>query len=56
MNQIHWVNKERFLEKSDRKVGAILGVDIPLTENTWLNIEQQLGDYTALGVGVNIRF
>ena len=58
MNKIHWTDGERKLEKSDlnKSVGLIAGVDIPLSKKTWLNVEGQFLDATALAGSINVAF
>jgi len=58
MDYIHWLNDDRERVKSDlsRSFGLIVGVDIPLTEKTWLNIEGQFLDVEALAASINFHF
>ena len=58
MNQIHWVDTVRKLQKSDlgQGVGLIVGVDIPLSKKTWFNVEGQFFDATAVSGSINFAF
>ena len=58
MNQIHWTDTVRKLEKSDlgRSTGLIVGTDIPLTQRVWLNVEGQFLDATAVAGSINLSF
>jgi hypothetical protein len=58
MNQIHWTNDVRKLEKSQpgKSVGLIAGTDIPLNKRVWFNIEGQFYDATAVTGSVNFSF
>jgi len=58
MNQIHWVDDARKLEKSDlgRSVGLIVGTDIPLSKRVWVNVEGQFFDATAVTGSINFVF
>jgi hypothetical protein len=58
MNQIHWQDRVRKLEKSDlgKSVGLILGTDVPIGKKMWINIEGQFLDATALAASVNLAF
>ncbi len=58
MNNIHWTNGERKLEKSDlgKSVGLIIGADIPLSKKLWFNIEGQFFDATAVAGSLNFAF
>ncbi len=55
---IHWVDGERDLVKSDltKSVGLVLGVDLPLTKRTWLNLEGQFIDSSAVAFSLNYSF
>lgn len=58
MDNIHWTNGSRKLEKSDlgKSVGLIVGADIPISNKIWFNIEGQLFDATALAASMNFAF
>jgi len=58
MNQIHWVDDARKLEKSDlgKSVGLIVGTDIPLSKSIWFNVEGQFFDAAAVGGSINFAF
>ncbi len=58
MNQIHWTDGVRKLEKSDlgKSVGLIVGTDIPLTKKTWVNVEGQFFDAAAVSGSINFAF
>lgn len=58
MDHIHWINESRKRERSDltKSVGIIAGVDIPLTERTWINIEGSLLDSESVALSFNMAF
>ncbi|HTY44458.1 MAG TPA: hypothetical protein VMD52_00480 [Patescibacteria group bacterium] len=58
MDNIHWIDTVRKLEKSDlhKSAGLIVGTDIPLTKKTWFNVEGQFFDATAVTGSLNFRF
>lgn len=58
VDYIHWVNEDRKRRMSDltRSIGAILGVDIPMSSNTWINIEGHIGDEEAVAFAVMYQF
>ena len=58
MNNIHWLNGNRKLEKPDsgKTVGLIIGADIPISKRIWLNTEGQFFDTTALAASINFAF
>lgn len=55
---IHWEDKERDRIKSDETkcVGLILGLDIPLAEKLWINLEGSVFDNEAAAVSLNFVF
>lgn len=57
VDYIHWVNGERKREKSDltKGVGLFLGLDLPLTQKIWLNLEAQFQDTEAVAFSVNYK-
>jgi len=58
VDYIHWVDDQRKRRMSDltEDLGLILGLDIPLTDRTWFNLEGQLFDGQALATSFNISF
>ena len=58
MDYINWVNGERNRLKSDRtkSVGLVVGVDIPLSEKVWFNIEGNFFDVEAFATSLNFDF
>ncbi|MCF7908030.1 MAG: hypothetical protein K9L86_04055 [Candidatus Omnitrophica bacterium] len=58
VDYIHWVDDQRKRRMSDltKGVGLVLGLDIPLSDRTWLNLEGQLFDGKALASSLNISF
>jgi hypothetical protein len=58
MNNIHWIDGNRKLEKSDlnKCVGLIIGTDVPVNRNVWLNVEGQFFDETSVAGSLNYAF
>jgi hypothetical protein len=58
MDYIHWVEDDRNRVKSDpdESAGLIVGTDLPLRENVWLNVEGQFVDAQALAASLNFHF
>jgi hypothetical protein len=58
MDYILWENGERNRVKSDRtkNAGLIVGVDIPLSEKAWLNVEGSFFDAEAFATSLNFGF
>lgn len=58
MDNIHWVNNNRKLEKSDlnKSTGLIIGADIPVSKKLWFNLEGQFLDETAVAGSLNFAF
>ncbi|MFH1504266.1 MAG: hypothetical protein ABIH08_02605 [Candidatus Omnitrophota bacterium] len=58
VDYIHWVDEERKRKKSDltKSIGLICGLNLPLTEKTWLNLEGHFLDEQALAVSLNYNF
>lgn len=58
MDYIHWVEEDRKREMSDltKTLGLVCGLDIPLSRNTWLNLEGQFLDSEAAAISVNFSF
>lgn len=58
MDYIHWIDGTRDRVKSDltKSVGLIVGVDVPLIKNTWVNIEGNFLDSTAYAFSLNYGF
>lgn len=55
MNQIHWTDDVRKLEKSPG-TGLIIGGDIPINKSIWFNVEGQFFDATAVTGSINFAF
>jgi hypothetical protein len=55
---IHWRNGERKRIKSDltRSLGLVAGLDIPITEMAWINLEGQFLDGEACAFSLNLKF
>lgn len=58
IDYIHWTDQSRKREKSDRtkNIGLILGLDLPITERIWLNLEGQMFDSQACSASLNYSF
>ena len=58
MDYIHWTNGFRNRVKSDlsKSVGLVAGMDMPLTQKLWLNLEGSCFDSEALAVSLNYSF
>lgn len=58
MDYIHWVDDERNRKKSDltKSIGVIAGIDIPLSEKVWVNLEGQFVDVQAAACSLNFSF
>lgn len=58
IDYIHWIEEDRKRNMSDltKAVGFILGLDLPVTEKTWINLEGQLFDAEAVVFSVNYKF
>jgi len=58
MDYIHWTEDERDRVKSDldRSFGIITGVDIPVHEKVWINVEGDFVDATAVTASLNFHF
>ncbi len=56
VDHIHWINDQRKREQPVRTAGLITGFDIPLNAKTWLNIEGQFLDATAVAASINFSF
>jgi len=58
VDYIHWVDTTRKRRMSDRTkdLGLVLGADITLAKNFWINIEGQLFDSEAASVRLNYAF
>jgi len=58
IDYIHTVgdNRKRKMSDSTKSIGLILGLDLPLTQRSWLNLEGQLCDSEALACSVNFSF
>ncbi len=55
---INWIdnNRKRHMSDTDKSVGLIAGVDIPVTEKMWVNAEASFFDSEALAISLNARF
>ncbi len=58
MDYILWTNGERSRIKSDRtrNIGLIVGADIPLSKQSWFNIEGNFFDTEAFSTSLNFSF
>ena len=58
VDYIHWVEEDRERRMSDltKSVGIVCGLDINLTEKTWLNLEGQFLDGQAMAASFNFKF
>jgi len=58
MDYIHWVDRNRKAVKSDltKSIGLIAGVDLPLNDKVWLNLEGQFFDGEAVAGSLNFKF
>ncbi|MFH1363633.1 MAG: hypothetical protein ABIH45_05465 [Candidatus Omnitrophota bacterium] len=58
LDYIHWLEQDRKRTMSDltKGLGLILGVDIPLTDRTWVNFEGELVSGQTLSGSFNISF
>jgi len=58
LDYIHWVDRKRKAVKSDlaKSIGFIAGVDLPLNDKVWLNLEGQLFDGEAVAGSLNFKF
>ena len=58
VDYIHWLNDNRKRHKSNsaKSMGLILGVDLPVTTNCWINLEGQLFDSEAAAFSLNYSF
>jgi len=58
IDYIHTVSdsRKRVMSDSGKSVGFIIGLDLPLTKNTWLNFEGQLFDSEAVAFSMNFGF
>ncbi len=58
MDYIRLVNKDRKMIKSEKgsRPGFLSGMDIPLSQKTWLNVEVDWQDGGAVAAGVYCRF
>jgi opacity protein-like surface antigen len=55
---LHRLNNDanRVYIDEDRRFDAVLGVDVPLSEKVWLNVEGAFGGGEALATSVNFKF
>ena len=58
MDYIHWVDDDRNRVKSDlnKSIGLIAGMDVPMCEKVWLNLEGQFLDAQAVSVSIQFHF
>jgi len=58
LDYIHWVDRNRKAVKSDlaKSIGFVAGVDLPLSDKVWLNLEGQLFDGEAASASLNFKF
>jgi len=58
VDYIHWVEEDRKRKMSDltKDIGLVCGLDLPLTEKTWINLEGQFLDTEAFAFSVNYKF
>ncbi|HLF19117.1 MAG TPA: hypothetical protein VI749_09575 [Candidatus Omnitrophota bacterium] len=58
MDHIHWADNVRKRVRSDldKSTGAILGFNLYLKDNVWLNVEGNAFDTEALAAGINFHF
>jgi len=58
MDYIHWVDHDRKRVKSDldRSIGGILGFNLFLQDDLWVNVEGNAFDTEALAAGINFQF
>jgi len=58
VDYIHWVDDVRSRVMSDmtRDIGLIWGIDLPITEKIWLNIEGSAFDSDALACSIKYAF
>ena len=55
---LHRLNNDadRVFVDEDRRFDAVLGVDVPLSEKVWVNVEGAFGGGEALATSVNFKF
>lgn len=58
IDYIHWVGEDRKRKMSDltKSIGLIVGVDIPVTQKIWVNLEGSFFDSDAAAFSVNYEF
>lgn len=58
VDYIHWTGDDRKRVMSDltKSIGFIFGLDVPVTERIWINLESQLFDGEAASFSVNYKF
>ena len=58
VDYIHWVagNRKRRMSDLTKTLGLVFGLDLTLTEKTWLNLEGQLIDGEAAALSFNFKF
>jgi hypothetical protein len=58
MDYIHWMEDDRNRVKSDlgRSIGMIVGMDLPVHEKAWVNLEGQFFDARAVAASIHFSF
>jgi len=58
VDYIHWVgeDRKRIMSEYGKSFGLIYGIDIPLTQKLWINIEGSSFDSDALAASINYSF
>jgi hypothetical protein len=58
LDYIHWVDRNRKRVKSDlaKSIGLIAGVDLPLNDKAWFNLEGQFLDGETIAGSLNFKF
>ena len=58
MDYINWVDSVRNRVKSSpsKSLGVVAGLDIPISEKFWINIEGQFIEVKAFATSLNFRF
>lgn len=58
VDYIHWraENRKRTMSSPDKEIGLIFGLDIPITQKIWINLEGQALDSEAAAFSLNYSF
>lgn len=58
LDYIHWIGGDRKRKKSDstKNAGMVIGIDVPVTDKAWVNLEGQLFDVEAVAFSLNFDF